>query len=62
MKLFPPNRRLRLRAVVILVSVIVAIGFQFETARTAGTFTVNSLGDTSDMLVGNGICADAGGA
>lgn len=62
MKLFPPGRRLYLRTVVILVSLIIAIGFQFERAQTAGTFTVNSLGDTSDANPGNGVCADAGGA
>jgi CSLREA domain-containing protein len=31
-------------------------------AQAAATFTVNSLGDTSDAAPGNGTCADAGGA
>ena len=62
MKLFPPSRRLCFRAVAILmVSAVAAIIFQFPNARAAGTFTVNSLGDTPDAVPGNGLCADAGG-
>ncbi len=62
MKLFPPSRRLCFRAVaILLVSAVAAIIFQFPNARAAGTFTVNSLGDTPDAIPGNGLCADAGG-
>ena len=33
----------------------------WPVAHAAATFTVNSLGDSSDIVQGNGICADAGG-
>ena len=63
MKLFPPNRRVCFRICAILVvSAIVVIVSQLPNTRAAGTFTVNSLGDTPDAVPGNGLCADAGGA
>lgn len=46
----------------LLVSVLFAVAAsQFVTTQAAGTFTVNSLGDTPDASPGNGACADAGG-
>jgi CSLREA domain-containing protein len=62
MKLYPPGRRAYTRAVATLfVCLLFAIASQFLTTRAAGTFTVNSLGDTPDVVVGDNICADADG-
>ena len=61
MKLFPPNRRLYIRAAaLLLISVVVAVVSQFPQAQAAGSFTVNSLADTPDAIL-NGVCANAGG-
>ena len=63
MKPFPPSRRVCFRAVAfLLVSAVVVFVSQLPNARAAGTYTVNSLGDTPDAIPGNGLCADAGGA
>lgn len=63
MKPFPSNRRVCIRAAaILLVATVVAVALQFTNAHAAGTFTVNSLGDTPDAVPGNGLCADAGGA
>lgn len=58
-----PNGRQYARATSIFILVIVVAAItQLPHAQAAGTFTVNSLADTSDAAPGNGICADAGGA
>ena len=59
----PPSKWLCARAVVIfLVSLfIITVVFQSPPSHAAVTFTVNSIGDTSDVAPGNGACADANG-
>jgi CSLREA domain-containing protein len=62
MNLFPPTKRVYACALALLVlAVVFAILFQTPATHAATTFTVNSLGDTSDGLAGNGICADLAG-
>lgn len=62
MKPFPPNRRMYARVVAILLfTILIVVVSQFPRAHAAATFTVNSLADTPDALLGNGVCADAGG-
>ena len=62
MKTHPPGKRVRTRAIaILLVSVLFVVVSQFLTTHAAGTYTVNSLADTPDAVPGNGICADAGG-
>ena len=62
MKPYPPSRRVCCRAAaVLLISVVVVLVSQLPKTQAAGTFTVNSLGDTPDAIL-NGVCADAGGA
>ena len=61
MNLYPPSKRLCVRAAItLLVSVfIVVVTSQFPTTHAAVTFTVNSLADTPDAAPGNGTCATA---
>ena len=59
----PPRKSLYARAVVILLVAlfITTVVYQLPTTHAAVIFTVNSIGDTSDIAPGNGACADANG-
>lgn len=62
MKTNLPGMRFCVRAVAIfLVSGLFITFAHFLPTQAAGTFTVNSLADTPDAALGDGICADAGG-
>jgi CSLREA domain-containing protein len=62
MNLFPPKKRAYACVLgLLVVALVFAILSQTPATHAATTFTVDSLGDTSDGLIGNGICADLGG-
>lgn len=62
MNLYPPTKHGYACALALLVlAVVFAVHFQTPATRAATTFTVDSLGDTSDCFIGNGICADLAG-
>src|SRR5215213_1567676 len=63
MNLYPPSKRLCVRAAItLLVSLfVIIVPSQLPATHAATTFTVNSLADTPDTAPGNGTCATAGG-
>ncbi|MCA1816083.1 MAG: CSLREA domain-containing protein [Acidobacteria bacterium] len=46
----------------LVAALALAVALSSSQAASAATFTVNSLGDTSDATPGDGACADASGA
>src|SRR6185295_655000 len=59
MNLYPPSKRLCVRAAITLLVSFFVIFSQWPATHAATTFTVNSLADTPDAAPGNGTCATA---